>query len=294
MRNDLSDLAAFAAIAQERSFTTAARRLGVSQSALSHSMRGLEKRLGMALLARNSRSVAPTPAGDRLLKDLAPALEQIENSLNHIRKQTVRPAGRVRLIAPRVSLSTVLLPRLASFAAEYPDIVLDITTSSDKVDIVADGYDAGIQIGEYVQRDMIAVRLSDDLRLAVFGSPAYFQTRPIPKTPRDLKDHVCLAFKFKTGIYRWEFEKGRQSLTISPQGPLVIDDSELVVEASLMGMGIGTALENSVANLIAQGQLVQVLADWCPAFPGFYLYYPSRHNRPAALSALIRALRLPG
>ena len=294
MRNDLSDLAAFAAIAGERSFTRAARRLGVSQSALSHSMTGLEKRLGIELLARTSRSVSPTAAGERLLKDLAPALEQIEHSLNDVRKQTVRPAGRVRLIVPRVVVSMVLLPKLATFAKEYPDIVLDITTSSDRVDIVADGYDAGIQIGEFVQRDMIAVRVSDDLRLAVFGSPVYFRSHSIPRTPRDLKDHSCIPFRFKTGVYRWEFEKGRQSLTVNPQGPVVIDDSELVVQAALEGLGIGTALERSVAELIAKGRLVQVLQEWCPSFPGFYLYYPSRRNKPAALSALIRALRLPG
>ena len=294
MRNDLSDLAAFAAIAGERSFTRAARRLGVSQSALSHSMTGLEKRLGIELLARTSRSVSPTAAGERLLKDLAPALEQIEHSLNDVRKQTVRPAGRVRLIVPRVVVSMVLLPKLATFAKEYPDIVLDITTSSDRIDIVADGYDAGIQIGEFVQRDMIAVRVSDDLRLAVFGSPVYFRSHSIPRTPRDLKDHSCIPFRFKTGVYRWEFEKGRQSLTVKPQGPVVIDDSELVVQAALEGLGIGTALERSVAELIAKGRLVQVLQEWCPSFPGFYLYYPSRRNKPAALSALIRALRLPG
>jgi DNA-binding transcriptional LysR family regulator len=292
MRNELSDLAAFAAIAEERSFTTAANRLEVSQSALSHSMKALEKKLGVELLARTSRSVSPTTAGERLLKDLAPALAQIEASLNDVRKQTVRPAGRVRLVASRIALTTFLLPKLAAFATEYPDIVLDITTSSNKVDIVADGFDAGIQIGEYVQRDMIAVRVSEDLRLAVFASPAYFHTRPIPKTPRDLKDHICLAFRFNTGVYRWEFEKGRQTVTVNPQGPLLIDDSELVVQAALKGMGIGTALENSVAGLIAQGSLIQVLQDWCPTFPGFHLYYPSRRNRPAALSALIRMMRL--
>jgi DNA-binding transcriptional LysR family regulator len=172
--------------------------------------------------------------------------------------------------------------------------VLDITTSSDRVDIVAEGFDAGVQIGEFVQRDMIAVRVSDDLRLAVVGSPAYFKTRSIPKTPLDLKKHICLAFRFNTGVYCWEFEKVRQSLTFNPQGPLIIDDSELVVEAALKGMGIGTALENSVNDLIAQGRFIQVLKDWCPSFPGFYLYYPSRRNRPAALSALIQTLRLPG
>jgi DNA-binding transcriptional LysR family regulator len=294
MRTELNDLAIFAAIAQERSFTVAAQRLGVSQSALSHSMRGLEKRLGLELLARTSRSVSPTAAGERLLKDLAPALEQIEQSLNVIRKQTVRPAGRVRLLVPRVALSAFLLPKLATFTSEYPEIVLDITTSSDRVDIVAEGFDAGVQIGEFIQRDMIAVRVSDDLRLAVVGSPAYFKTRPIPKTPRDLKKHTCLAFRFNTGVYRWEFEKGRQSLTVNPQGPLILDDSELVVEAALKGMGIGTALENSVNELIAQGRFIQVLKDWCPSFPGFYLYYPSRRNRPAALSALVQTLRLPG
>ena len=294
MHNNLSDLAAFSVIAQERSFTLAAQRLGVSQSALSHSMRGLEKRLGIELLARTSRSVSPTAAGDSLLKELAPALEQIQHALNQVQKQTIRTAGRVRLVIPRPALSSVLLSKLVRFAADYPEVVLDVTTSNDKVDIVADGFDAGVQIGEYVQRDMIAVRVSDDLRLAVFGSPSYFRTHPLPKTPRELNEHTCLAFRFSTGVYRWEFEKGTRSLTVNPTGPLIIDDSELVVEAALKGMGIGTALEISVTDLVAQGQLIQVLKEWCPSFPGYYLYYPSRRNKPAALAALIRALRLPG
>ena len=294
MRNNLSDLAAYAVIAQERSFTLAAQRLGVSQSALSHSMRGLEKRLGIELLARTSRSVSPTAAGESLLKDLAPALEQIQHALNYVQKQTIRTAGRVRLVAPRPALSTVLLSKLVRFSADYPEVVLDVTTSNDKIDIVADGFDAGVQIGEYVQRDMIAVRVSDDLRLAVFGSPSYFRTHPLPKTPRELNDHTCLAFRFSTGVYRWEFEKGTRSLTVNPTGPLIIDDSELVVEAALMGMGIGTALEISVTDLVAQGRLIQVMKEWCPSFPGYYLYYPSRRNKPAALAVLIRALRLPG
>ena len=294
MRNNLSDLAAYAVIAQERSFTLAAQRLGVSQSALSHSMRGLEKRLGIELLARTSRSVSPTAAGESLLKDLAPALEQIQHALNYVQKQTIRTAGRVRLVIPRPALSTVLLSKLVRFAADYPEVVLDVTTSNDKVDIVAHGFDAGVQIGEYVQRDMIAVRVSDDLRLAAFGSPSYFRTHPLPKTPRELNEHTCLAFRFSTGVYRWEFEKGTRSLTVNPTGPLIIDDSELVVEAALKGMGIGTALEISVTDLVAQGQLIQVLKEWCPSFPGYDLSYPSRRNKPAALAALIRALRLPG
>lgn len=294
MRQQLNDLAAFAVIAEERSFTRAAQRLGVSQSALSHSMRGLEKRLGIELLARTSRSVSPTEAGESLLKDLGPALERIEASLNEIRKRTTRPAGRIRLILPRVLASTVLMPKLAAFATEYPEVVLDITTSNDPIDIVSGGYDAGIQIGEYIERDMIAVRVSNDLRLAAFASPTYFASRAIPRSPRDLRNHLCIAFRFTSGVYRWEFEKGRRSLTISPQGPLVFDDSELVVDAALRGAGIGTALESTVETLIASGRLVQVLQDWCPTFPGYYLYYPSRRNRPAALSALIRTLRLPG
>jgi DNA-binding transcriptional LysR family regulator len=191
-------------------------------------------------------------------------------------------------------MATVVMPKLTTFATEYPDVVLDITTSSDRVDIVSAGYDAGMQIGEYIQRDMIAVRVSDDLRLAAFGSPDYFQSRPTPRSPRDLKDHSCIAFRFNTGVYRWEFEKGRRTLTVNPQGSVIIDDSELVVQAALEGLGIGMALEKSVANLIVKGRLVQVLKEWCPSFPGYYLYYPSRRNRPAALSALIRTLRLSG
>ena len=293
MRNELNDLAAFAVIASERSFTRAAERLGVSQSALSHSMRGLEKRLGIELLARTSRSVSPTAAGEHLLKELAPALEQIESSLNELRKRTIRPSGRIRLVVPRIVISTMLMPKLAAFAREHPEVVLDITTSNTPVDIVAAGYDAGIQIGEYIQRDMIAVRVSDDVRLAVFGSPEYFTSHPIPKTPRDLKDHACIAFKFSTGVYRWEFGKGRQSVTVNPQGPIILDDQELVVQAALRNAGIGMALESAVQALIDEGRLRQVLKDWCPSFPGFHLFYPSRRNRPAALTALIRALRLP-
>lgn len=291
MRNDLSDLATFAIIAEERSFTRAARRLRVSQSALSHSMRGLEKRLGVQLLARTTRSVSPTAAGDALLRDLAPALEQIERSLNETRNRRERPAGRIRLIVPRTAALLVLLSRLARFTTEYPEISLEITTSNGPVDIVAGGYDAGIQIGEFIQRDMIAVRISQDLRLVVFGSPDYFKSRPLPRTPRDLKDHSCIAFRFEGGVYRWEFEKGRQALTVHPQGTVSFDDAELVTQAALNGIGLGVAVEATVSELIEKGQLIQVLGDWCPSFPGYHLYYPSRRNQPAALTALIRSLR---
>jgi DNA-binding transcriptional LysR family regulator len=187
MRNELSDLVAFSMIAEERSFTRAAQRLGVSQSALSHAMRSLEQRLGVELLARSSRSVSPTGAGDRMLKELGPAFEQIQRAVDDARKRTTQPSGRVRLVLPRVAFSMILMPRLATFAAEYPDIVLEVSTSNDPVDIVAGGFDAGIQIGEMIQRDMIAVRVGDDLRLAMFASPGYLEKHSLPRSPRDLK-----------------------------------------------------------------------------------------------------------
>ena len=194
MKNDLGELAAFAVIAEERSFTRAAARLGISQSALSHSMRGLEKRLGLQLLARTTRSVSPTAAGTALLQDLTPALERIERSLAEARKRRESLTGRIRLIIPRTATYMVLLPKLARFARTYPEIVLEVTSSYDPVDLVAGEYDAGVQIGEFIQRDMIAVRVSKDLRLAVVGSPEYFKSRKIPRTPRDLKDHACIGF----------------------------------------------------------------------------------------------------
>jgi DNA-binding transcriptional LysR family regulator len=292
MKNDLGELAAFAVVAEERSFTRAAARLGISQSALSHSMRGLEKRLGLQLLARTTRSVSPTAAGTALLQDLTPALERIERSLAEARKRRESPTGRIRLIIPRPASYMVLLPKLARFARTYPEIVLEVTSSYDPVDLVAGEYDAGVQIGEFIQRDMIAVRVSKDLRLAVVGSPEYFKARKIPRTPRDLKDHACIGFRFSSGIYRWEFEKGRKALTVNPQGPATFDDPDLVVQAVLNGVGIATTLEQPLSEMIAEGRLVQVLRDWCPTFPGYFLYYPSRRNQPAALAALINTLRL--
>jgi len=291
MRDELGELAAFAIVAEERSFTRAAVRLGVSQSALSHSMRGLERRLGLQLLARTTRSVSPTAAGAALLRDLTPALERIEQSLAETRKLRERPAGRIRLVTSRSAACLVLLPKLAKFARDYPEITLDVTTSNNPVDLVAGEYDAGIQIGEFIQRDMIAVRASKDLRLAVVGSPAYFESHQIPRRPADLKDHSCIAFRFRSGIYRWEFQKGRKATTFHPQGPVTFDDPDSVIQAALNGIGIGMAIEDSLAELIAEGRLVQVLRDWCPAFPGYFLYYPSRQNQPAALSALISTLR---
>ena len=293
IRNELAELSSFALVAEERSFTRAAARLGISQSALSHSIRGLEKRLGLQLLARTTRSVAPTAAGAALLRELAPSLERIELAIAESKKQRENPAGRIRLIIPRTASQMVLLPKLAQFARLYPEVVLEITSSNDPVDLVAGEYDAGVQIGEFIQRDMIAVCVTGEMRLAVVGSPAYFESNPVPKHPQDLKDHACIGFRFSKGLYRWEFEKGRKAITVSPQGPASFDDPDLVIQAVLEGVGIGTAMEASLTKLIAEGRLVQVLKDWCPSFPGYFLYYPSRRNQPAALAALINALRLP-
>jgi DNA-binding transcriptional LysR family regulator len=291
MRNDLGELSAFAVVAEERSFTRAAARLGVSQSALSHSMRGLEKRLGLQLLARTTRSVSPTAAGSALLRELTPALERIELAVAETRKQRESPAGRIRLIIPRTATQMVLLPKLAQFARTYPEIVLEVTSSNDPVDLVAGEYDAGVQIGEFIQREMIAVRVTKDMRLAIVGSPEYFKSHKVPRKPQDLKDHACVGFRFSSGLYRWEFEKGRKALTVSPQGPASFDDPDLVIQAVLNGVGIGTAMEETLKGLIADGRLLQVLKDWCPTFPGYFLYYPSRRNQPAALAALIDTLR---
>jgi DNA-binding transcriptional LysR family regulator len=291
MRNDLGELSAFAIVAEERSFTRAAARLGVSQSALSHSMRGLEKRLGLQLLARTTRSVSPTAAGSQLLDELAPALERIERAVAETRKQRESPAGRIRLIIPRTAAQMVLLPKLAQFARTYPEIVLEVTSSNDPVDLVAGEYDAGVQIGEFIQRDMIAVRVTKDMRLAIVGSPEYFKSHKLPRNPQDLKNHACIGFRFSSGLYRWEFEKGRKVLTVSPQGPASFDDPDLVIQAVLNGVGIGAAMEETLKGLIADGRLFQVLKDWCPTFPGYFLYYPSRRNQPAALAALIDTLR---
>lgn len=292
MRNELNELAIFAMVARERSFTRAAAKLGVSQSALSHTIRGLEERLELHLLARTTKSVAPTAAGAALLKDLSPALEQIAQALDRARSVRRRPAGRLRIVMSRSAAVMVLLPRLTAFAKAYPDIVLDVVTVTGPVDLVAGEFDAGIQLGEYIQKDMIAVRVTPELRLAVVGSPGYFSSRSIPQKPTDLSDHQCITLRLPSGPYRWEFERGRKSVTISVNGPLIIDDTHLVIQAVLAGAGLGLVYEEQVAKDIATRRLIRVLEDWTPPIPGFFMYYPSRQHQPSALAALVNALRL--
>ena len=292
MRTELNELATFAMVARERSFTRAAAKLGVSQSALSHTIRGLEERLELHLLARTTKSVAPTAAGAALLKDLSPALEQIAQALDRARSIRRRPAGRLRIVMSRSAAVMVLLPRLKAFAETYPDIVLDVVTVTGPVDLVAGEFDAGIQLGEYVQKDMIAVRVTSELRLAVVGSPGYFSSRSIPQKPTDLGDHRCITLRLPSGPYRWEFERGRKSVTVGVNGPLIIDDTHLVIQAALAGAGLGFVYEEQVAEDIAKQRLIRVLEDWTPPIPGFFMYYPSRQYQPSALAALVDTLRL--
>jgi DNA-binding transcriptional LysR family regulator len=292
-RDDLGVLAAFVSVAEERSFTRAAKRLGVSPSALSHAIRGLEERMGVRLLARTTRSVARTDAGEQLFTRLKPALDDVQQAVDQVSSLRERPAGRVRLLLPRSAAMIALVPKLARLARDYPEVVLEVTTDNSRVDLVAAGFDAGIEIGEFIQKDMVAVRVSEDLRAAIVGSPGYFASHPRPRHPRDLLNHACINFRQGTrGMYRWEFDKGRQSLVVAVDGPLVVDDAEIQVRAALDGVGVVWTLEHYAAPFIAAGKLVRVLEAWCAPFPGYFLYYPSRRQQPAALSALIETLRL--
>lgn len=291
--DDLSILSTLLAVAEERSFTRAAKRLGVSPSAVSHAMKGLEERLGVRLLARTTRSVAPTETGEHLLARLRPALTEVRDALGEISGLRGTPAGRIRLLMPRFAMESVLAPRLAQFAREYPDILLDVTTDDSRMDIVAGGFDAGIHLGEYIAKDMIAVRVSADHQPVIVGSPAYFESHPRPRLPRDLLQHQCINFRHgSAGLYRWEFEKGKKSLSVAVTGPLIVDDVVLVLRAALDGVGLAFLARHQVESHFESGALIRVLESWCQPYPGFFLYYPSRRQQPAALAALIYTLRM--
>jgi DNA-binding transcriptional LysR family regulator len=291
--NDLGALSVFLTVAEERSFTKAAKRLGVSPSAISHSMRELEEEIGVRLLSRTTRSVAPTVPGQHLLAGLRPAFTDIRDALGQVSGLRNKPAGRVRLLVPRLAVHTVLAPKIGEFARDYPEVVLDVTTEDSRMDIVAGGFDAGIHFGEYIEKDMIAVRVSLDLRPVIVSSPSYLKSHAKPKSPRDLVRHLCVNFRHgDAGLYRWEFEKGKKSLSVAVSGPLIVDDLDLVVRAALDGVGLAYMSEENAAPHLASGALVSMLEDWCQPFPGFFLYYPSRRQQPAALSALIKVLRM--
>lgn len=294
-REDWGSLAAFAIVAEERSFTRAAARLGVSPSALSHTMRRLEERLRIQLLARSTRSVSTTQAGERLLARLGPAIEEIASAVEDLGRLLDRPSGRVRITASRTAAQLVIAPALPRFIQSYPDIVVEVLIEPGLTDIVARRFDAGIRLGESLEKDVVAVPVTGQLRIAVVGAPRYFATHPAPARPHDLRQHRCINFRLPSAgtIYKWEFEKGRRKVEVGVDGPLVFDDEGMVLDAALAGLGLAYLIEDRVASLLAAGALARVLEDWCPPFPGFFLYYPGRRQVSPALAALIDAIRVP-
>ena len=295
-RADLTDLAAFLAVAEARSFTRAAARLGTSQSALSHTIRRLETRLGLRLLTRTTRSVAPTDAGERLMETLRPAFDDIDTRLAALTALRERPAGTIRINTPEHAAETVLWPALARILPDYPDIKVELTIEHGFTDIVAGRYDAGVRLGEQVARDMIAVPIGPPMRMAVVGSPAYFQRRRKPKQPQDLEAHTCINLRFTTsgGLYAWEFERDRRELKVRVEGQLAFNNSRMCLKAALDGFGLAFLPEDRVTVHVREGRLVRVLADWCAPFPGFHLYYPSRRQQSPAFSLLVEELRYRG
>ncbi|WP_277984127.1 LysR family transcriptional regulator [Sphingomonas faeni] len=291
-RGDLDDLAAFAAVARARSFTRAAAELGLSPSALSHAMRSLEARLGVRLLARTTRSVAPTAAGERLLSSLDPALQEVARGLSALADWRGIPSGAIRLTTFGYAARTVLAPILPQFLREHPDISVEVIVEDRLVDLVAGGFDAGIRLGETVDLDMVAVPVGPALRTLVVGTPGYFEGRSLPAAPADLENHNCINYRLLGGggLLPWEFERDGREIRFRPTGQLIANDEVLSAAAVRAGAGLGYMLEHDVAEEIANGQLIQVLDTWCPPFPGCYLYYPSRQITPA-LRVLVDTLR---
>ncbi|MGO7181840.1 LysR family transcriptional regulator [Rhizobium brockwellii] len=293
---DFSELAAFIAVAEAGSFTRASAKLGLSQSAVSYSVRMLEQRLGVRLISRTTRSLSLTDAGERMLRSLRPAFEHIESEIAAVTALRDKPAGTIRITTFRYAAMSVLWPVMTTFLAEYPDIEMEVILDEGLTDIVAGRFDAGIRIGEQVQKDMVAVRIGPDLRMAVVGSPSYFQNRTIPMTPRDLGDHRGITYRQTTGggLYAWEFERDGEELVVRMNGPLIINDSLMLEAAALDGLGLAYTFESQVSQYIADGRLIRVLDDWCQPFPGYHLYYPSRRQHTAAFALLVEALRFKG
>jgi DNA-binding transcriptional LysR family regulator len=298
VRENINDLIAFIAVAREQSFTRAAAQLGVSQSALSHTVRSLEERLGLRLLTRTTRSVAPTQAGERLLRTIGPRLEEIEAELEALSELREKPAGTIRIIAGDHAAETILWPKLAKFLPNYPDIKIEITLDYGLTDIVAQRYDAGVRLGEQVAKDMIAVRIGPDIRFAVIGAPSYFATRPAPVTPQDLVGHTCINLRLRLptlgGLYAWEFEQDGRELNVRVDGQLVFNGIFQVLKAALDGFGLAYVPEDLAQPHLAAGRLTRVLEDWSQPWSGYHLYYPSRRQPSAAFALLVDALRHRG
>ena len=290
---NLNDLLVFRAVATERSFTRAAAKLGVSQSALSHTIRALEERLGLRLLTRTTRSVAPTEAGERLLHTVGPRFEEIEAELEALSELREKPAGTIRITATDYAADTILWPKLAKFLRRYPDIKVEIIVDYGLVDIVAERFDAGVRSGEQVAKDMIAVRVGPDMRSAVIGAPSYFEGRSEPTRPQELISHNCINLRLPTrgGLYAWEFEKDGRELKMDVEGQLVFNGTFQMLNAALAGFGLAYVPEDVARPHLAKGRLRRVLGDWCPPYSGYHLYYPSRRQSTPAFALFVEALR---
>ncbi|MBY3125444.1 LysR family transcriptional regulator [Rhizobium laguerreae] len=293
---DFSELAAFIAVAEAGSFTRAAAKLGLSQSAVSYSVRMLEQKLGVRLISRTTRSLSLTDAGQRMLRNLRPSFENIESEIAAISALRDKPTGTIRVTTFRYAATSVLWPVVTKFLSEYPDIEMEIIVDEGLTDIVADRFDAGIRIGEQVQKDMIAVRIGPDLRMAVVGSASYFAKRDVPETPRDLGNHLGVSYRQTTGggLYAWEFERDGEELQVRMNGPLIMNDGLMLEAAALDGIALAYTFESQVAQYVEDGRLVRVLEDWCPPFSGYHLYYPSRRQHTAAFALFVEALRFRG
>jgi DNA-binding transcriptional LysR family regulator len=295
-RKNVNDLLAFLAVAKERSFTKAAAKLGISQSALSHTIRGLEEELGLRLLTRTTRSVAPTEVGERLLHAVGPRFDEIDSELTALSALREKPSGNIRITTGEHAADTILWPALAKLLPEYPDIHVELVVDYGLTNIVAERYDAGVRIGEQLAKDMIAVRIGPDMRMAVVGSPSYLAERKRPQTPQDLTAHDCINLRLPTygGLYAWEFEKNGRELKVRAEGQLVFNNLALRLNAALAGLGLAYLPEDQVQRHLADGGLVRVLADWCPPFSGYHLYYPSRRQTTPAFALMVNALRYKG
>jgi DNA-binding transcriptional LysR family regulator len=295
-REELSDLAVFLAVAEERSFTRAAARLGTSQSAISQIVRRLEAGMGLKLLTRNTRNVAPTEAGEQLVDTLRPAFDDIDARLSALSALRERPSGTVRITTSRHAAERILWPAVGKLLKDYPDVKVELSIDSHLTDIIADRFDAGVRLGEQIAKDMIAVRIGPELRMAVVGAPSYFAKHGRSRTPHDLTNHACINIRLPTrgGLYTWEFGRAGRDLNVRVEGPLILNDIAMVLTAATEGVGLACVMEDQVEADIKAGKLVRVLGDWCPSFSGYHLYYPDRRQLPPAFALLVSALRFRG
>lgn len=292
-RDELGDLVAFLTVAEERSFTRAAALVGTSQSSLSHTVRRLEERMGVRLLTRTTRNVVPTEAGEQLMETLRPAINDIRGRIEALSAMRQQPGGMIRITSSRHAAETILMPKVKQLMADYPDINVEISIEQRFVDLVAERYDAGVRLGESIEKDMIAVRIGPEMRMVVAGSPDYFARNPKPRTPYDLTQHNCINLRLPTlgGLYTWEFERDGRPVNVRVDGQFICNDVPMIIDAALDGLGLTCLPDDHLGQLVDQGRLVQVLGEWCAPFPGYHLYYPSRRLASPAFALLVEALR---